>query len=87
MTLLSLINVSGSIKPLQAIEQATALSERVLDAANHQATHCESIAGLMKEVQETAARNSQEMGFMAKDSESLSGFAARLTQLIERFKL
>ncbi|KNC68534.1 methyl-accepting chemotaxis protein [Pseudoalteromonas ardens] len=71
----------------EAIEQATALSERVLDAANHQATHCESIAGLMKDVQETAARNSQEMGFMAKDSESLSGFAARLTQLIERFKL
>ncbi|RZM78415.1 methyl-accepting chemotaxis protein [Pseudoalteromonas rubra] len=71
----------------EAIEQATTLSERVLDAANHQATHCESIAGLMKEVQETAARNSQEMGFMAKDSESLSGFAARLTQLIERFKL
>ncbi|WP_125562611.1 methyl-accepting chemotaxis protein [Pseudoalteromonas rubra] len=71
----------------EAIEQATALSERVLEAANHQAAHCESIAGLMKDVQETAARNSQEMGFMAKDSESLSGFAARLTQLIERFKL
>ncbi|KAF7781360.1 methyl-accepting chemotaxis protein [Pseudoalteromonas rubra] len=71
----------------EAIEQATALSERVLDAANHQAAHCESIAGLMKDVQKTAARNSQEMGFMAKDSESLSGFAARLTQLIERFKL
>ncbi|WP_171045071.1 methyl-accepting chemotaxis protein [Pseudoalteromonas rubra] len=49
----------------EAIEQATALSERVLEAANHQAAHCESIAGLMKDVQETAARNSQEMGFMA----------------------
>ncbi|MCG7537248.1 methyl-accepting chemotaxis protein [Pseudoalteromonas sp. OOF1S-7] len=71
----------------EAIEQATALSEQVLGAANHQATHCENIASLMKDVQETAARNSQEMGFMAKDSESLSGFAARLTQLIERFKL
>ncbi|TMP26854.1 methyl-accepting chemotaxis protein [Pseudoalteromonas rubra] len=70
-----------------AIEQATVLSEQVLDAANHQAEHCERIADLMKEVQETASRNSQEMGFMAKDSESLSGFAARLTQLIERFKL
>ncbi|MCO7190595.1 MULTISPECIES: methyl-accepting chemotaxis protein [unclassified Pseudoalteromonas] len=70
-----------------AIEQATVLSEQVLDAANHQAEHCERIADLMKEVQETASRNSQEMGFMAEDSESLSGFAARLTQLVERFKL
>jgi methyl-accepting chemotaxis protein len=70
-----------------ALNEVTHLSEQVTHSAGQQEGDCQRIGHVMLEAKDTASDNASSMKQMAKGSESLSEFAHRLAESVERFKL
>jgi methyl-accepting chemotaxis protein len=70
-----------------ALNEVTHLSEQVTQSAGQQEGDCQRIGHVMLEAKDTASDNASSMKQMAKGSESLSEFAHRLAESVERFKL
>ncbi|GMM84428.1 methyl-accepting chemotaxis protein [Pseudoalteromonas sp. MTN2-4] len=70
-----------------ALNEVTHLSEQVTHSAEQQEGDCQRIGHVMLEAKDTASDNAGSMKQMAKGSESLSEFAHRLAESVERFKL
>lgn len=70
-----------------ALNEVTHLSEQVTHSAEQQEGDCQRIGHVMLEAKDTASDNASSMKQMAKGSESLSAFAHRLAESVERFKL
>ncbi|TMP83376.1 methyl-accepting chemotaxis protein [Pseudoalteromonas phenolica] len=69
-----------------ALNDVTHLSEQVTQSAGQQEGDCQRIGHVMLEAKDTASHNAGSMKQMAKGSESLSEFAHRLAESVERFK-
>ncbi|RZQ53361.1 methyl-accepting chemotaxis protein [Pseudoalteromonas phenolica] len=69
-----------------ALNDVTHLSEQVTQSAGQQEGDCKRIGHVMLEAKDTASHNAGSMKQMAKGSESLSEFAHRLAESVERFK-
>ncbi|TMO66668.1 methyl-accepting chemotaxis protein [Pseudoalteromonas aurantia] len=70
-----------------ALNEVTHLSEQVTQSAKQQEGDCQRIGHVILEAKDSASNNATSMKQMASGSESLSQFAHRLAESVERFKL
>lgn len=70
-----------------ALNDVTHLSEQVTQSAQQQEGDCQRIGHVILEAKDSASNNATSMKQMASGSESLSKFAHRLAESVERFKL
>ena len=70
-----------------ALNEVTHLSKQVTQSAQQQEGDCQRIGHVILEAKDSASNNATSMKQMASGSESLSQFAHRLAESVERFKL